>query len=149
MYSFINLQIICSFYDLIQRYFVLTLTKLNFYVDMYVRFLQENSTSVFTQIIRLTLSLYQSYRDEAFCSIFASSKLVVNHFDQLPKVKKYQDFKDIILCTAVADEKYFYHIRISPYMLVFLDFTGFPAFPHFRGTCVFWHMSAGFSSEKL
>jgi len=50
---------------------------------------------------------------------------------------------------AVADEKYFYHIRISPYMLVFLDFTGFPAFPHLRGTCVFWHMSAGFSSEKL
>lgn len=73
-----------------------------------------------------------------------SSKLVVNCFSMIHKPKKYQGILNSNLCTAVADEKYFNHVCISPYMLVFLDFTGFPAFSHFRETCVFWHMSAGF-----
>ena len=37
-----------SLCDIIQRYFALTLTKLDFYVDMYIRFLWESSGTVST-----------------------------------------------------------------------------------------------------
>lgn len=52
-----------------------------------------------------------------------------------------------ILSFLAAYESYSYHIRISPYML-FFDFAGSPAFSHFRGPCVFWHMSAVFSENQ-
>ena len=82
------------------------------------------------------------------------SKLVTSRFFQkwcssgvvsafpLHKTIDFTGFSGTFQNPAVADKQHFNHVRISPYYVGFsLILLGFP---HFRETCVFYHMPIDF-----